>query len=189
MQYRGYSGTDSKEVFVSKLEDAVRSTIMRTVNREVRGSVVPVSREVRELKRAVSSLARSVAALEKAASAQARQQQAQRARLEVPEEQVKAARLSPALIRKLRTRLKLTQGELATVLGVSSASVFAWEAGRSAPRGGNRAALVALRKLGRRDVKKLLAEKAAAAPAEKPARRKARKAKPRRKRAAKRQKK
>ena len=38
-----------------------------------------------------------------------------------------------------------------------------WEQGKSRPQGKNKEALVALRKLGRRDVKKLLAEKGAGA--------------------------
>jgi len=166
---------------VGRIEDAVRSTVTRVVRRELRGSVAPLARDVRELKRVASSLSRSVASLEKAVGERVRAAEAQRARLEAPEEEVKAARMSPRLIRKLRARLKLTQGELAAILGVSSASVFAWESGRSAPRGGNRAALVALRKLGRRDVKRILAEKAEAVPAQKPAPAKARRAKPRRK--------
>jgi DNA-binding transcriptional regulator YiaG len=166
---------------VGKVEEAVRSTVTRFVRRELRSGVAPLARDVRELKRVVSSLSRAVASLEKSVGQQVRQAQAERARLQAPEAEVKAARMSPRLIRKLRARLKLTQGELAAILGVSSASVFAWESGRSAPRGGNRAALVALRKLGRRDIKRILAEKAEAAPAAKPAPAKAKRAKPRRK--------
>jgi len=165
---------------VGKIEDEIRSAITRVIRRELNSRVVPLARDVRELKRTVSSLARSVASLGKMAAARARQEQAKRARLEAPEEEVKAARMSPALIRKLRTRLKLTQNEVATVLGVSPASVTAWEAGRSAPRGANRAALVALRKLGRRDVRKILTDKGAAAAAESPSRKSRRRRPPRR---------
>jgi len=61
------------------------------------------------------------------------------------------------VIQKLRRRLKLTQGELAKLVGVSVVAVGSWEAGRSRPQGSRRAALVALRKLGRREVVRLLA--------------------------------
>jgi len=158
---------------VSKLEEAVRSSIMRIVRREMRSVVVPLARDVRELKRTASSLGRSVAALERMAAEQVRQQQAELSRLDAREEEVKAARFSPTLIRKLRTRLGLTQAQLAALVGVSAGAVTAWERGGSAPRGANRAALVALRKLGRRDAKKLLAAKAPSKPAGKPKRRKA----------------
>jgi len=163
---------------VGKVEEAVRSAVMRVVSHELRGSVVPLAREVRELKRVVSSLARSVAQLEKMAAQQARAAQQELSRLEAPEEEVEAARLSPRLVRSLRRRLRLTQGELAALLGVSTNSVNAWEAGRSAPRGANRASLVALRKVGRREVKRILAEKVAAAARTAPVARK-----PRRRRA------
>jgi len=154
---------------MGKVEEALRSMVVRAVGRELKGRGVPVARDMREIKRALASLARSVAALQEIARELAREKQAERQRLEAPEEEVKAARLSAALIRKLRMRLKLTQGQLATVLGVASGSVVAWEAGRSAPRGANRMALVALRKLGRRDVERILAEKAEVAPVEKAA--------------------
>lgn len=164
---------------MGKVEEAIRSTMVRLVARELRGSVIPLARDVRGLKRVVSSLARSVAQLERMAAEQARAAQQERSRLEAPEREVATARLSPRLIRSLRLRLKLTQGKLAAILGVSANSVNAWEMGRSAPRGSNRAALVALRKLGRREVKRILAEKAAAAPppaARTPRRRRAKRA-------------
>ncbi|UCH36572.1 MAG: helix-turn-helix domain-containing protein [Armatimonadota bacterium] len=163
---------------MSKVEEAIRSTVARIVRKEMRETVVPLSRDVREMKRTVSSLARSVAALEKAAEAQAREAQAELMRLDAPEAEVQAARFSPNLIRKLRARLGITQAQLAALVGVSTGAVTSWERGDTSPRGGNRVALVALRKLGRRDAKRLVAEKSAAAPVDKPAKRKA----PRRKR-------
>jgi len=75
-------------------------------------------------------------------------------------------RLSPALIRKLRARLGITQGELATLVGVSTSAVGFWEYGKAKPEGHNREALVALRKLCRREVRGILATKAAESPRE-----------------------
>ncbi|HUT56581.1 MAG TPA: helix-turn-helix transcriptional regulator [Phycisphaerae bacterium] len=73
----------------------------------------------------------------------------------------KSARISPGLIKKLRKRLGITQGELATLVGVSGSAVGFWEYGKAKPEGHNREALVALRKLGRREVQGILAAKAA----------------------------
>jgi DNA-binding transcriptional regulator YiaG len=42
----------------------------------------------------------------------------ERAKLVAAPEEVKAARISPGLIKKLRKRLKITQGELAVLIGV-----------------------------------------------------------------------
>jgi DNA-binding transcriptional regulator YiaG len=75
----------------------------------------------------------------------------------VSDEAVKAARLSPGLIKKLRARLGLSQTALAKLAGVSAAAVVQWERGRAAPSGDRRKAVVALRKFGRREVRRLLA--------------------------------
>ncbi|MFQ5840036.1 MAG: helix-turn-helix domain-containing protein [Candidatus Methylomirabilales bacterium] len=76
----------------------------------------------------------------------------------VSEKEAKSARLSPRLIQKLRVRLGLSQRALAQIVGVSAAAVLGWERGRSTASGEHRAALVGLRKLGRRDVRRLLAQ-------------------------------
>ena len=70
---------------------------------------------------------------------------------------MKEARLSPLLIKKLRNRLGITQGELATLVGVSSSAVGSWEYGKAKPEGHNREALVALRKLGKQELVGILA--------------------------------
>ena len=75
----------------------------------------------------------------------------------VSDAEAKAARLSPRLIRALRTRLGLSQTKFARLIGVSEVSVVQWEGGRAWPSGKNRAAAVALRRLGRREAQRILA--------------------------------
>jgi len=77
----------------------------------------------------------------------------------VSEEDAKAARLSPRLIESLRRRLGLSQTALARFVGVSSTAVALWVAGDSMPTGQNRITLVALRRVGKRDVKELFARR------------------------------
>jgi len=77
----------------------------------------------------------------------------------VSEEDAKAARLSPRLIESLRRRLGLSQTALARLVGVSSTAVAHWVAGDSMPTGQNRITLVALRRVGKRDVKELFARR------------------------------
>jgi len=89
------------------------------------------------------------------------QRTAERAKLAAVPEEVKASRISPGLIKKLRARLGITQGKLATLVGVSTTAVGSWEYGKAKPEGHNREALVALRKLGKREVAGILATKAA----------------------------
>jgi len=162
---------------MGKVETVVRAEIVRLARKELRGVLPALSRDVRELKRIVSGLRRSVSALEKLAAEQARRQQADLARLEVPEEELKVARLSPALIRKLRGRLGITQAELAALVGVSTGAVVGWEGGIISPRGSHRAAIIAVRKLGRREVRGLLEQKKREQPAKPAKRRRARRRK------------
>lgn len=163
---------------MGKIETAVKSEITRLAKKEIRAVCGPLARDVRELKRTVSRLRRTVASLEKAAREWTKQIRAQKAELKVPEEEVKAARLSPGLIRSLRKRLGLSQEQLATVVGISTVSVGLWEQGKTRPTGSNRSALVALRKLGKRDVRRILELKVTAKPKKKKATRKPTKRKP-----------
>lgn len=66
---------------------------------------------------------------------------------------LKNARLSPRLIRAGRARLGLSREDFAMLVGVSAGAVLAWEGGRSKPREDARKALIAVRRLGRRDAR------------------------------------
>ena len=97
--------------------------------------------------------------LDRWAREQIRQGEKDKMKLEVSAEEVKASRLTSQGIRALRERLVLTQKEMAVLTGSTSVAVGSWEKGKHEPRGEKKAALVALRKLGKRDVKKVLEKK------------------------------
>ena len=63
------------------------------------------------------------------------------------------ARLSPRLIRVGRARLGLSREGFAKLVGVSAGAVVAWEGGHSKPREEARKALIAVRKLGKREAR------------------------------------
>jgi len=81
-------------------------------------------------------------------------------KLEATPEEVKASRLTPDRIRGLRKKLGISMRELGILTGSSLGAVLSWEKGKFKPRGEKKASLVALRKLRKREVRKLLAEKA-----------------------------
>ena len=81
--------------------------------------------------------------------------------MEASPEDVKASRFSPQLIRSLRKHLGISQKELAILVGVSLGAAHLWETGKFKPKDEKKRVLVALRKLGRREVRRLLEEKAA----------------------------
>lgn len=81
-------------------------------------------------------------------------------RLAVPptasDKEVRNARLGPALIHAQRRRLGLSRAAFAKLVGVSGAAVFAWEGGKARPRAAAKAALVAVRKLRKREARQRL---------------------------------
>jgi DNA-binding transcriptional regulator YiaG len=142
---------------VAKIEAAIKEAVLRGARRQVRSVTGPVRREVRRLRHLVAQLRRDVSALRDVAAQWQRVARATPWQPAVSDSELREARLSPRLVRKLRVRLGISQSALGRLVGVSAASVVQWEQGRSKPAGQNRKALVGLRKLGRRDVKRLLA--------------------------------
>jgi DNA-binding transcriptional regulator YiaG len=144
---------------VAKLETVIKEAIARGARRQVRVGVTPLRREVVRLRRKVTDLQATVTTLRRNAVGWKRLMEAASAIPHVSEEDAKAARLSPRLIESVRRRLGLSQMALARLVGVSAAAVAHWVAGDSTPTGQNRAALVGLRKVGKREVKELLARR------------------------------
>lgn len=142
---------------MAKIEAAIKEAVLRGARRQVRSVTGPVRREVRRLRRLVAQLRRDVSALRDVAMQWQRLARTTPWQPEVSDAELRGARLSSRLVRKLRVRLGLSQSALARLIGVSAASIVQWEQGRSNPAGQNRRSLIGLRKLGRRDVRRLLA--------------------------------
>ena len=134
----------------------IRSEIVRLAKRELRKTLLPLGRDVRLLKSAVSQLRKTVLALERFAAQQQNELKKRKIPLEATPEEVKKSRFSPALIRSLRKNLGISQKELAILAGVTVGAAHLWEIGKFRPKDEKKAVMVALRKLGRRDVRKLL---------------------------------
>ena len=165
---------------MAKLESVIKEAIARGARKQVRLLALPLRREVVRLRRKVVLLDTTLAAVRRSAAGWERMLETAPPVPPVSPEESKAARLSPRLVHSLRRRLGLSQMALAQLVGVSAPAVAHWEAGEATPTGKNRAVLIGLRKVGKRDVKDLLARrtKAKASGASRP--RKRRKAKRRR---------
>jgi DNA-binding transcriptional regulator YiaG len=98
-------------------------------------------------------------ALERFAAYQQKELKKREIPLEATPEEVKKSRFSPRLIQSLRKHLGITQKELAILAGVTVGAAHLWEKGKFEPKDEKKRVMVALRKLGRRDVRKLLEEK------------------------------
>jgi len=144
---------------LAKLETVIKEAIARGARRQVRVVVTPLRREVVRLRKKVTELHATVTTLRRSANGWKRLMEAAPAIPPVSEEDAKAARLSPRLIGSLRRRLGLSQMALARLVGVSATAVAHWVAGDAMPTGRNRMTLVALRRVGKREVKELLARR------------------------------
>ena len=147
---------------MAKLEGIIKSEIVRLAKKEIRKVSIPLGRDVRSLKSAVSQLRKTVLTLERLAVQQQKELGKGKMGLEAAPEEVKKSRFSPRLIRRLRNRLRITQKEMAKLTGVTVGAIYQWEKGIFEPRGQKKGMLVALRRLGRRAVRKLLEEKGTA---------------------------
>ncbi len=147
---------------MGKLEGIIKSEIVRLAKRETRKITLPLTKDVRVLKGSVSQLRKLVSTLERLVAEQQKELQKGKAPLEAPPEQVEKSRFSPRLIRNLRKRLGITQRQMASLAGVTVGAIYQWEQGKFEPSEEKKRVLVALRKLGRRAVKKLLQEKGVA---------------------------
>ena len=141
---------------MGKLEGVIKSEMVRLAKREVRKVSVPLGRDVRFLKGTVSQLRKVVFALQRIMATQQKELEKGKMPLEASPEEVKLSRFSPRLIQSLRGHLGITQKELAILTGVTVGAAHLWESGQFKPSMKKKAIMVALRKLGRREVRKLL---------------------------------
>ncbi|RME71633.1 MAG: hypothetical protein D6776_09935 [Planctomycetota bacterium] len=137
------------------LKDEIRRLARREIRAETesqRKAVIALKREVRELRKHNEALTKEVAAL----------------RRHLPDEVVQKVdktrkpRISARSIRAQRKRLGLSIEAYARLLGASPGSVVNWEQRKTRPAPSMREKLLEVRKLGRRDVKRILAELEAA---------------------------
>ncbi|MGA2958325.1 MAG: hypothetical protein ABSF48_21685 [Thermodesulfobacteriota bacterium] len=140
------------------IESAIKSEIQRLAKKEIRATFIPLRREVRGMRLKLSGLSSGILSLNR--MAKELHLEKAKPKLEATPEEVKASRLTPDRIRGLRKKLGISMRELGILTGASLSSILSWEKGKFKPRGEKKAALVALKKFRKREVRKILAEKA-----------------------------
>jgi DNA-binding transcriptional regulator YiaG len=144
---------------MGKIEAMLREEIQRLARREIRHQVEPLRKENRELKRRIVKLEKLAKPISRVIKKSTEAKLEKLSDLRASEDEVKAARITPAWVQNTREKLNVTQEEMALLCDVSPSAVRSWIYGVALPRGKNREILVALRKLGRRDAKRLLEAK------------------------------
>jgi DNA-binding transcriptional regulator YiaG len=148
---------------MGKIESMIKSEIQRLARREIRSTFRPLKREVRTMRLKVSSLMKGFGNLNRITKEQV-QRASEQFKLESSPDEIKIARFSPARIRALRLKKGLSQKELGMLIGVSLGTVVLWEKGKITPKAERKGALIALRKLKKREIRRVLAEKKASEP-------------------------
>ena len=161
---------------MGKMENTIKSEILRFAKREVRSALFPISSKVRAMELKLSGLSKSFAFLGRVAQKRIRREEREKLRLEAASEG-KASRFIPERIHSLRKRLGISQRELAVLIGVSRWAVVMWEKGKFKPSRDNKAALVALGKLSKPSAKRMITAKARGKGKAKPGKGKGKKAK------------
>ena len=147
---------------MAKVESIIKSEIVRLAKHEVRSVSRPLRKEVWGLRLKLSNLIKNFTVMDRLAKEVLKGKSAE-PRLEASPEEVKASRLSPERIAGLRKKLGISQRELGILVGATIGAVASWEGGKFKPQGEKKAALVALRKIRKREVRRMLNEKAGSA--------------------------
>ena len=148
------------------IKQALYDEIRRLARKEIKATLAPTFETLSALKKQVAEQKKQIAALEKRCAAAEPATSAMP--IAVSEDDEKQVRLNAAGILRLRTKLGLTQGEFAKVLGVAMHTVSVWEQGRRTPRRSHKVRICALRGIGKRELNKMLEQsKAESAPVEK----------------------
>ena len=135
------------------IRQVLNDEIRRLARKEVKNILQPLLKQLTEQKRQISDLKKQINAIEKRVP----EKEVVRKSVIVPED-AKKLRLNAAGIVKLRNKLGLSQGKLAELVGVSSHTVSLWEIGKVVPRANKKAAICALRTVGKRELKRQLAD-------------------------------
>ena len=127
---------------------ALRSEVTRIARKEIRAQTEDLRKtlaatrvDLRNLKQRLQAAEKELTRLQRAAPPQAE--------APAPEPAARAPRFSPGWLTGLRTRLGLTQSEMARLVGVSPLSIYNWESGRVRPRDSFIHTIAAVRAMGR----------------------------------------
>jgi len=154
--------------FAALMKDEFR----RLARREARATIRGVRRIVAQHRRDVAALKRMVPQLVKAVAFLETQERGRVAEPQVSEKVAEKARFSGKWLKAHRKKLGLSANQYARLVGVTALTIYNWESGKGKPSKGRLAALVAVRKIGRREAMKRLE---LIGPAKKPVTRKKRK--------------
>lgn len=130
----------------------LKEEIARLVRKELRAETETLKKASSRYRADIAALKRRVETLEKQLS---RVEKGAPKRLAPATDEASDTkrRFNSEGLRTLRTRLGLSAEKMGRLVGVSTQTIYNWEAGTTRPRAGQLSAIAAVRKMGKREVK------------------------------------
>ena len=141
--------------FASVLKDE----ILRLARKEVRSELERLKKASGQYRSDIAALKRQVAALEKQLG-RVDKKGPKKVAAESEGEGATRFRFSAKRLASQRQKLGLSAGDMGTLVGVSAQTIYNWEAGKTRPRQSQLAAIAAVRKMGKREIKAQLGNQA-----------------------------
>lgn len=144
---------------MADINSVFKSEVVRLARKESKGDIAQLKKAAAAHRRDIAALKRRIAQLEKLLNRAAKQSGAAgAAKREVEPAEGENLRFRAAGFAQHRQRLGLSAAQMGKLLGASALSVYKWESGKAKPRQGSLAAIAAVRKMGKREATKRLAE-------------------------------
>ena len=137
----------------------LREQIVKLSRKATKSEIENISKKIAEQRKCILQLRKTIRDLEKKMESISRSLGKKAAVPQAPKEVLEKSRLSGGLIRKLRKRLGISRKDFGKLVGVKQSSIYLWENGKNEPRNAAKARLIQLRKIGKRQLKKLLVQK------------------------------
>jgi DNA-binding transcriptional regulator YiaG len=142
------------------LASVFKAEIARIARREVKTQVEPLKKQLAASRAEVTSLKRRLSDLEKGAKAKRTERSAEAAAADTSQSEAdrNRFRFRASGLASNRKRLGLSAEQFGKLVGATGQSVYAWEAGKTVPRGKSLAAIASIRGIGKKEVAKRLTE-------------------------------
>lgn len=135
------------------LSSVLKTEITRLARKEIKTAVEPLRKANASYRREIAELKRQLSQLQRATKASTRTRETAP---QTSDDAPVRTRFAAKGLKSLRARLGLSATDFGLLVGASGQSVYNWEAGKTVPRGTQRAALAAARSLGKREALKRL---------------------------------
>ena len=141
---------------MSNIASVLKNEVVRLARKEVRKEVEGLRKASAQYRSDIASLKRQVASLEKL-QVRFEKKVSVKATLAAEEKGTTRHRYSAKRFTAQRQKLGLSAGDMGILIGVSAQTIYNWEAEKSRPRQQQLAAIAAVRKMGKREIKAQLA--------------------------------